>query len=234
MHEELCICGEVRPIDTRTRLALILHQNEIVKPTNTGRLGVHTLKNSEAYIRGLQEGPADLSPLADPTRRLLVLFPSENARVLTPELVAEDPRPVTLAVPDGTWAQARRAVRREPILEQAEHVITPPGPPSRYKLRKEHEEHGLATLEAIARAFGILESPEAQAELERIFDLMVDRTMLTRNPPPTRERDPNEPSWKRRGGRGKAPRESGYVVSSQIPAAELLAQLRPKVEPSED
>lgn len=226
MHEELCICAEVRPLQTRARLALVLHHNEIEKTTNTGRFALQTLTNSEAYIRGLQEGPADLSPLQSSERRLLVLFPSEEARELSPELIAEDPRPITLAVPDGTWAQARRAVRREPILAEAQHVITPPGPPSRYKLRKEHEDHGLATIEAIARAFGIIEGPEAQEALERIFDIQVERTMLTRNPPPTRERDPNEPSWKRRGGRGKNKRPEAKT-SSELSSEELLEQLRP-------
>lgn len=225
MHIEWCICDEFQPRETRTRLALVLHHNEIAKTTNTGRMALKTLINSEAYIRGLEEGPADLSPLASDERRLLVLFPSDDARLLTPELIAEDPRPITLAVPDGTWAQARRAVRREPALSNAEHIILPPGPPSRYLLRKEHEEHGLATIEAIARAFGILEDEASQHALERIFDLMVSRTMITRNPPATRPRDPNEPSWKRRGGRGKK-RPQEAPVSSQLRADELVTNLK--------
>jgi hypothetical protein len=39
---------------------------------------------------------------------------------------------------------------------------------------------GLATFEAIARAFGILESPDVQVALERVFAAMVERTLWAR------------------------------------------------------
>lgn len=182
MHIEYCICGEIHPIDTRTRLALIWHRVEELKNTNTGRIAVSILRNSETYIRGIQGAPADLSPLLVPNRRLLLLFPSPNARVLTPDLLAESSLPVTLAVPDGTWGQARRSVKREAVLVNAEKVIPPPGPPSRYRLRHEAHEGNLSTIEAIARAFGVLESPAVQQELERVFDIMVERTLDTRQP----------------------------------------------------
>lgn len=195
MHIEQCICDEIRPMETRTRLALVWHLIESLKTTNTGRIGLQSLTNSVSYIRGIQDAPADLSALEDPSRRLLVLFPSDDARVLTPELVAEDPRPVTLVVPDGTWGQAKRTVRREAVLAAAPKVIPPQGPPSTYQLRHEHHAHFLSTIEAIARAFGVLEGPEVQAELERVFDIMVARTLETRQMPRTR---PRPPGWSRR------------------------------------
>lgn len=201
MHDHMCICDEFRSIETRTRLALIMHQTETHKPTNTGRVALRTLTNSELFVRGQESGPACLASLADPERRTLILFPAEDAVELTQAFVDSDPRPITLAVPDGTWGQARRAVRREPALQTAIRVVAPPGPPSRYLLRKEHEEHGLATIEAIARAFGVLEGPHVQDELERIFDIMVSRTMLTRQMPPIKPRAPGEKrrrSWEKR------------------------------------
>lgn len=195
LHPHLCICADFRPFATRTRLALIWHRIEAVKPTNTGRLALRTLENSESYIRGIQNAPADLSPLEDPERRLLVLYPAPDARVLTQAIIDEDPRPITLAVPDATWTQARRSVNREPALANAEKVIPPPGPPTQYQLRQEHHDDYLATIEAIARAFGVLEGPEAQAELERIFLLMVDRTLQMRNQPPQNPDRPKRKGW---------------------------------------
>lgn len=182
LHIEHCMCTEFRTLQTRTRLALIWHRDEQRKSTNTGRLALRTLSNSEAYVRGIQDAPVDLSPLADPQRRLLVLFPDSGARPLTSALLQESPLPVTLVVPDATWRQARTMVRREPILAESTKVIPPPGPPSRYRLRHTHTEGQLATAEAIARAFGVLEGPHAQAELERIFHIMVERTLEMRQP----------------------------------------------------
>jgi DTW domain-containing protein YfiP len=54
------------------------------------------------------------------------------------------------------------------------------GAPSTYRLRSEAHEHGLATLEAIARAMGLLEGPDVQAALEYPFRAMVERTLWAR------------------------------------------------------
>jgi DTW domain-containing protein YfiP len=164
-----------------THIALVMHRREVGKPSNTGGLALQLFSNSRRYVRGLIEGPADLSDLARPDRRTWLLFPSEDAEVLTEEMVAEDPRPITLVVPDGTWAQARRAVRREPVLSQARHVLSPPGPPTNYRLRKEHILGGLATAEALARALGVIEGQAVQQALEALFDQHVDRVLLERS-----------------------------------------------------
>jgi DTW domain-containing protein YfiP len=59
----------------------------------------------------------------------------------------------------------------------------PRGAPSAYRLRVDAHEAGLATIEAIARAFGILEGErggEVQRALEEIFRAMVERTLWAR------------------------------------------------------
>lgn len=180
MHADLCICGEAVPLQTRTRLALIIHRREVEKTTNTGRIGLLALENSQVFVRGHEDAPADLSVLADPARRLLLLFPREDALVLTPELVASDPRPITLAVPDGSWTQARRCARREAVLAGAVAVLPPNAGPTRYQLRHEPLESGLGTGEAIARAFAVLEGREVGDAIQRLFDLQVSRTLATR------------------------------------------------------
>ena len=49
-----------------------------------------------------------------------------------------------------------------------------------YRLRSESHPAGLATIEAIARAMGILEGPHVQEALERVFRAMVERTLWVR------------------------------------------------------
>jgi tRNA pseudouridine65 synthase len=90
---------------------------------------------------------------------------------------------VTLIVPDGNWGQASGASRRIPGLARAEHVMLSKGAPSRYRLRNEPREGGLATFEAIARALGMLESAAVQAQLEALFERMVERALLLRQQP---------------------------------------------------
>ena len=52
--------------------------------------------------------------------------------------------------------------------------------PSIYRLRSEAHAHGLATIEAIARALAVLEGPEIEAALELPFRAMVERTLWAR------------------------------------------------------
>jgi len=172
-----CLCDAVSPVTLQTHIALIMHRREVGKPSNTGTLALQLFPNSSCYVRGVAHEPLDLSALDQPERRTWVLFPSDTVELLSREMVDEDPRPITLVVPDGSWTQARRAVRREPILSAARHVVPPTGAQTRYRLRHEHVEGGLATAEAVARALGIIEGPEAQAALEALFETKVSRIL---------------------------------------------------------
>ncbi|MCA9564300.1 MAG: DTW domain-containing protein, partial [Myxococcales bacterium] len=107
------------------------------------------------------------------SRQTLILFPKDENETLTREFFENDPRPVTLIVPDGNWGQASRMSRRLPGTEHARHVKLPEGPKTRYRLRHEPRTEGLATMEAIARAFGIIESRDAERHIQHIFEAMV-------------------------------------------------------------
>ena len=180
MHVLRCLCEHIVRRELSTRLALVMHHRETQKPSATGPLALAALTNSKLYVHGLRDQRLDLNHLHDEGRRVLMLFPREGARELSVELVAEDPKPITLVVPDGSWRQATRAGKRIPGLERAEAVTLPSGPPTRWGLRRETSAVGLATFEAIARAMGILESKQIQIELESLFDRMVVTTRMTR------------------------------------------------------
>ncbi|MCB9680715.1 MAG: DTW domain-containing protein [Alphaproteobacteria bacterium] len=180
LHTALCVCDRIPTLDTATRLVLVQHKRELPKTTATGPLALFALTNSEGVVHGRDDAPLDLTHLHQPDRRVLVLFPDDDARVLDADLLDADPRPVTLVVPDGNWRQASKIPRRVPGLVDAERVVLPEGDPTRYRLRREPRDGGLATLEAIARAYGVLEGAAVQAALEDLFDLVVERTLWTR------------------------------------------------------
>lgn len=177
MHGSLCVCPLVRRIETRTRLVLLIHRCEDRKPTNTGRLATLCLPNSEVVVRGHEDRPTPPFTFGEGTEPLF-LFPHEGATPLA-ELPRPD-RPVTLLVPDGTWRQASKVRKRVPGLRDVACVFLPPGAASIYRLRTEAHEQGLATIEAIARAFGILEGRHVQEALEHVFRAMVERTLWSR------------------------------------------------------
>ncbi len=158
----------------RTRVVLLTHRAERRKSTNTGRLVVLGIQGAEVRLRG--ERDADPRPPLPPLSeaRRLLLFPHAGARELSPE----DGRgpPVVLLVPDGSWNQARRILARDPDARAAEPVTLPPGPPSRYELRQAPRPGALSTVEAVARALGVLEDPAIEPWLTGILDTFVERT----------------------------------------------------------
>jgi DTW domain-containing protein YfiP len=176
---------------------LYIHRFEERKPTNTGLLATSCLPNSEVRFRGR---PSDTEPFTCPEgSRALVLFPYEGATPL--DNLASSDEPVTLVVPDGNWRQASKMYKRVPGLRGLPCVSLSPGPPSSYRLRAEAHDIGLSTLEAIARALGVLESVEVQRALEVVLLSMVERTLWARGgvprsgvttgiPPGARRHDP--------------------------------------------
>ncbi len=177
MHGSLCVCALIHRIATRTRLVLVIHRIEARKPSNTGRLAVECLPNSEVWVRGHADAPSaplEIDAGSDP----VFLFPHEGAGSLAD--LARSPRPVTLIVPDGTWRQASKVRQRVPGLRDVPCVSLPPDVRSVYRLRAEAHDHGLATIEAIARAMGILEGVHVRRALEHVFRAMVERTLWSR------------------------------------------------------
>ena len=199
MHASLCVCDLIPRLETRTRLVLLIHRLEDRKTTNTGRLAAACLTRSQVIVRGHEATPSDRVDIPQGTRPLF-LFPYEGAGDLADYAGGEEP--VTLIVPDGTWRQASKVRQRVRGLSAVPCVKLPTGgAPTRYRLRSESHEDGLATMEAIARAFGILEGPAEEEALLAVFAAAVDRTLWARGlieaaevrggiPPGARRHDP--------------------------------------------
>jgi DTW domain-containing protein YfiP len=175
LPEERCLCAAIPTLATRTRLALVAHHREWCRSSNTGRLLVRALPGTKVHVRG-ERAATPLAPLAPLGARVLVLFPDEPSRVLTSADAADD---LVLVVPEGSWAQTRRALRREPWL-QGERVRLPDGAPSRYRLRTAPTATAVSTFEAVARALGILEGEPIERALMAVFDEFVARSLAVR------------------------------------------------------
>lgn len=181
MHQSLCVCSLIPRLETRTRVVLVIHRAEDRKPTNTGRLATQCLVNSEVVVRGHRDSKAEPLPIPEGTTPVL-LYPAEDAVPLVELAPALNAKPITLIVPDGNWRQAFKVRNRVPGLRDVACVTLPASDtkPSTYRLRAEAHAHGLATIEAIARALGVLEGPEIEAALELPFRAMVERTLWAR------------------------------------------------------
>ena len=183
MHLQDCICALVPKLNLTTKIIVMMHHREWSKPTASARLLALASPNCEIRLRGQKDLPFDSSGILSDERRTLVLYPSDDARVLTPEMLAEDPRPITLVVPDGSWRQAAKSAQREPVLNNLPRIILPDMGPTQYQLRHEPKAGGLGTFEAMARALRVIEGEETYQKLNTLFMTMVERTLATRGQP---------------------------------------------------
>ena len=182
MHHRFCICAHVPGLEPiGTRVEVLMHRREWSKTTATAHLAQLVLGKEQCriHLRGRRDHPIRPQDVLTPARRPLLLFPADNARELTPEVIAEDPRPVSLIVPDGNWRQASKVPKRVPWLADVPRVVLA-DLQTRYRLRRENRAGGLATYEAIAYALGALEGPHVSSAMLTLFEAMVEGTLATR------------------------------------------------------
>ena len=130
-----------------------------------------------------------------------------RSRSATPPIL--DGRPVVLIVPDGTWRQASKVKRRVPGLTGVPCVSVSGEARLRYRLRAEAHAHGLSTIEAIARAMGILEGERRAADARESLPVDGGADALD----PRRARGDPCP---RRNSRGDRPAQSARGLPARL------------------
>ncbi len=180
LHRQRCICALIPRLELRTRLSLVIHHRELKRTTNTGRLAIESLVNSQMFVRGRPGEVLDLSTTIKSHERALLFFPADDAIDLTTEFVAADPRPIHLIVPDGNWRQASKVAIRHPELANLPRVKIAARNLASDHLRVEHLPEGMSTLEAIAAALEIIEGPAAVKALRELYDAKLKQTLIGR------------------------------------------------------
>jgi DTW domain-containing protein YfiP len=157
-----------------------MHVNELRRSSNTGRLAVKALVNSEMRVRGDTREALDLGDLLSDRYRSFLFYPSSDAVELDDKLVAADETPIQLIVPDGSWRQARKVHTRHDELKDVQRVKISAPNHAKFSLRAQHRPEGMATLQAVAHALGVIEGDHVKARLMKLYDLRVERTMVAR------------------------------------------------------
>jgi len=150
----LCICSIKQTVITHSAFLLLMYDDEILKPSNTGRLIADLIPDTHAYIWSRTEpNAAMLTLLSDPQWIPIVIFPAEYTQ---PERVisqyqkhyqhSENKRPLFILL-DGTWAQAKKMFRKSPYLDSFPVLSFSPEKLSQYLVRKATKDNQLATAE---------------------------------------------------------------------------------------
>ncbi|OCT24994.1 tRNA-uridine aminocarboxypropyltransferase [Pseudomonas putida] len=167
-----CLCPLIPSLDSRTRVVLLQHPSEASHALNTARLAALGLRNVELLIGEVFEDLPAL--LATPGYRPVLLFPGEQAEVVSAYGEEDDALPLLLIVPDGTWRKARKLLYLNPLLERLPRVTLADVAPSRYRLRKAPEAGAVSTIEAVVQALNVLEQPANFDELLRPFEALIE------------------------------------------------------------
>jgi len=180
LHKNLCLCHSIPRLDLKTKISLVIHAKELKRTTNTGTLATKALTNSQVLIRGQKDEALDLSGLLSDHYRTFLFYPSEEAQELTRALVDESSLPIQLIVPDGNWRQASKVHYRHPELKNILRVMISTPNSAKFHLRAESRPEGMATLQAIAEALGVIEGSLAKEELLALYQRKLENTLKGR------------------------------------------------------
>ncbi len=188
-RRELCLCKGARQFVSDFGLIVVIHEQESRKQSNTGHLAQVVIPGCRVLTHpAFGRGTVDLEALKETHAqdgrpwRTVLFYPGLGAKPLTAAFAAELRRPdetgiaprLRIVIPDGTWRQARRLVKRLPLLAALPRVILSddPGFAEREAMRPRGNPAAfrVSTCEAIAAAFGQLGEPETARELYRVYD----------------------------------------------------------------
>lgn len=120
---ERCICTHKPSCQSEAAFLLLMYDDEVLKPSNTGRLIADLIDDTHAFLWSRTEPSTELLALLDdPQWQPLVVFPESYAapeRPVVNQVPASDPnkRPLFILL-DGTWREAKKMFRKSPYLDQ--------------------------------------------------------------------------------------------------------------------
>ncbi|WP_299667947.1 tRNA-uridine aminocarboxypropyltransferase [uncultured Psychromonas sp.] len=181
----LCICSIKQTVSSRSAFLLLMYDDEILKPSNTGRLIADLITDTHAYIWSRTEPNTKmLALLADPQWCPIVIFPAEYAaqeRVLPIESsipsILKNKRPLFILL-DGTWAQAKKMFRKSPYLDYFPVLSFAPEKLSQYIMRKATKECQLATAEVASLVLDNLGETDNAHLLTLLFSTFKENYLL--------------------------------------------------------
>ncbi|MHA2938346.1 tRNA-uridine aminocarboxypropyltransferase [Vibrio sp. RC27] len=164
-----CICHARPRTSDRVAVLLLLSDNEVLKPSNTGRLVADIVTDTHAFQWNRTEpDPNLLALLSDPKYFPVILFPQEyiedSRRILSADALVPSDKTLLLILLDGSWREARRMFRKSPYLNALPVISITPTHLSQYLLRKSENENHLSTAEVTALALkNVGLNPESDA-----------------------------------------------------------------------
>lgn len=178
----LCICKLKRTVASNSAFLLLMYDDEILKPSNTGRLIADLIPDTYAFIWSrTQPEPQLLQLLQDPQWQPIIVFPEEYTtaqRVMRETQQIDKQKTPLFILFDGSWAQAKKMFRKSPYLNRFPILSFAPESISRYLIRKAVKDNQLATAEVAGRALEFIGEHDNAAVMDLLFETFKENYLL--------------------------------------------------------
>lgn len=197
LAQSYCICNWLKPYGGHLPydLVLLMHRDEILKPTNTGRLLADAFPSQCMAFEWSRLEPSSelLALINDPARQCALVYPARDERKkvnFNTELISvghtsvsvkgqSSTRP-TLIFLDGTWRQAARMFNHSDWLAGVPFYALDDAVMGEYAMRKASDSSRLATAEAAGLVLDALNASLASQHLQHIFAVFNQHYAATR------------------------------------------------------
>lgn len=188
LSETYCTCQYRQQIRSNNAFLLIMYDDEVLKPSNSGRLIADLVPDTHAYIWSRTHANRKMLELiASPDHQPFLIFPSEYAypdqQVVNafPQSSALGNKQPLFIMLDGSWREAIKMFRKSPYLHNLPMLSFSPDSVAQYGLRKGSRDFQLGTAEVAALA--LAESGEIQNShaLNAWFELFREASLFSRS-----------------------------------------------------
>lgn len=183
---QYCVCAHQPNIDSDVAVMLIMSENEVFKPSNTGRLILDTIKEGYAFQWSRTEpDPQMLALINNPDYQPILVFPDEyvddQTRVVSQpgECFSQGKKPLIILL-DGSWREARRIFRKSRYLDGLPVISIQPQAISQYIMRKSENEQHLSTAEVAVLVLQQLGEINAGNVLDGWFRVFRETYLLSK------------------------------------------------------
>ncbi|NNN43709.1 MULTISPECIES: tRNA-uridine aminocarboxypropyltransferase [Vibrio] len=178
-----CLCEFQPDMETHVAVMLLVSENEVFKPSNTGRLIADTVKETYVYQwHRTEPDPQMLSLLSDPHFLPILVFPAQTEQDRERQLGAipqlKGNQKLLLIFIDGSWREAKRIFRRSTYLASLPILSIEPEQLSSYLMRKASDEQYLATAEVASLVLSLCGEEKGAEALHIWFEAFKESYLL--------------------------------------------------------
>lgn len=208
---EHCLCDIQPNVQTNIACMLIISDNEVFKPSNTGRLIADVVQETYVYQWNRTEPEHKMLALLQcDDYQPVIVFPADyvdqperlikqlDSNMLIREPSKHDKRKWLLIFIDGSWREARKIFRRSDYLQNLPVLSIDPEQLSQYQMRRSDNEQHLSTAEVASLVLSQAGETYASQCLQSWFETFRESYLLSKSRAKTDESRPCRAAYLRR------------------------------------